>query len=397
MKNDINIQVQLGKINDTQKVLDYPPQMFSFSIEESIYSVIPTASITMQDILGVGIETLVFEKGNEIEILAKSENARISNTFVVTNYSTSPNTGSAFNPDVNLLLAHKILNSQTEKSAVYTGRISNILRTVFKEYSFTPLSNDTGNSADWYQLNETDLEFLKRLTKYMYSKNANQTPFCAWLDIDNKFNIRNMSSMESTKPVAEFYVTTGGQGKNYKNIANNLTKIDDVSFNTVKNKGINQYFIDPDTGELKKETYLNSDFPKSTNKKRLQANSKELVTSNIFQLFSDTQDNGILENRKGEVINSKRMSYFTERFAFSCVTSDASLKLRAGNNIKLVSSIAGNENSVKRSPYFEGGNFVIEKKIDSWESTTGKMNTYFVVGRRLINTSPQVPAYSALD
>jgi len=396
-KNSVDFKIGLGELNSTRKQLGIDAGFFSLSIEESIYQLLPTAKITINDIAGYVFETLACQVGNEIEILLEVAKTKYKNKFTFSHYAGSPSQGNDYTPTMKLSLIHNEINKQTLSSKAYSEKtISEILKEIFPDLTFNG-STDLIRKT-WYQLNETNIDFIKRILKYSLFAESNNSPTALWIDQENKINFTSFSQLENQKKAMDFYLVASASTSDFSINLKNLTKIDDNSIQLLNKTGIEVYTIN-NKGEFSTEQFTNSDFPKikeTPDLKLLKGNSKDKVNTNILDMFADYKtsiiDRQLMEAERN---NLKKDNYFLERFLFDIPTTKKTFDLKVGSTI--IIHIKTPHNQIKESPYFYRNKFVIEKKITVWSKEAGSLHSYFIIARRSLKANKRFPVYDDLD
>lgn len=383
----------LGIRTKDDKAIPLLPNGFSFEMTDSIFSLIPTAKITMKDFTGELNEFGFLVNGLEFNPIYKIETTKISPKMVVHSYSTSPHSNpEGYSPDATLLLKHAITNNQNAISAAFDDRLSNVYRDKFAAYNLGTDINDTGNKIVWYQNMETDIQFLNRTLDNAYSMNANSSPFFAYITNDNVFHLRNANSLENGKSKKTFFLRYSENRENFFDNIFGIQKIDDGSYSHQKDKSKEVYTIDRSNGNLVTIKDVLADHPNPNQKKILVQNLGEGITSTINNLYSES-DIGLQENQKGKVINSYRQSYFTEMYTITGFLSKENLTLTSGDTIELrIASLNQKDSYCK----YISQKFVIISKTNLWNGPDNRTEFVMVIGRRSADIPASYGVYNEL-
>lgn len=98
------------------------------------------------------------------------------------------------------LLTDKAIKNVLKSRAFIKKTISEVVKEVIKDFDLTAdnkkvFVSDTEGTSDWYQLNETNYEFLKRLADMAYSSNASKSPFVTFFNNIGEFYFCSMSDL----------------------------------------------------------------------------------------------------------------------------------------------------------------------------------------------------------
>ena len=139
------------------------PQLTSFALTESIYSIVPIARFTMQDAYGHLSEYGFFTRGVDLKLEYKIAKTKISPKYTVFSYATDKETElRGFHPNINLGLKSQWFNNQDLLSTAYKNRLSSVYQQILTPFGFLFDINDTGNNTYWYRNNETPIQFIER-------------------------------------------------------------------------------------------------------------------------------------------------------------------------------------------------------------------------------------------
>ena len=373
--------------------IDIHPSLFSYNLEESIHSLLPTGKITLSNPAGIFTEGGLFINGFTLQVYLAVNKIKLSPKYTVFGYSTQPHSRpEGFSPKLELLLKHDWINKQSIKSAAYKNRLSEVYKQLLTPDGFTFDFNDTGNDAYWYQNLETQIQFIERTLENCYSMNSSESPFFAYITSDNKFHLRNASSLENQSPKKTFYLRYSEGRKNFSDNIYSIQKIDDGSFSYLNHKAKNVFTMDRTTGNLISTVDQFIAHPLQRQGKILAQDIGTNVTSNIDMSYSET-DIGLQENLKGQVINSYKKVYFLDRFTMAGIQDSDNLALRAGDTIELkVASMGGNTYNKLLSQ-----KFVIEKKVEIWDGLQSQTSFVLVLGRRTATVPSSLFVFNQLS
>lgn len=355
------------------------PSGISLQIEESIYSLLPKATIQLSDAVGEITEFAMMNKGFNFDVVYKVEDKKIQNSYTVFSNATEVNVKpEGFKPDIKIVGLQSWINSQEIKSLAFKDRLSNVYKAKASSFGFTTDINDTGNNIYWYQNLESDIDFINRTKENCFSMNSGSSPFYAYVTADKVFHLRNGNSLEQGNVKKEFIMRNLNDRSDFYNNINSLQRIDDGSFSYLKEKNKEVFTIDRTTGSLITNSDTMSSHPSPRTGKILVNNVGSEKTDIINNYYSET-DIGLQENQKGKVINSHRKTYFIEKYNMRVLLNKENLMLRAGDVVSL--KVLSMHKSGTYNNYLSQ-NFVIERKIDVYNGKEANSFCILTLGRR---------------
>ncbi len=189
--------------------LELPETNYMFTIEDSIHTFFPRASIELQDYTAEFREYLVTLAGMGWEIIYGLAGEFTGMPLMVDSDKLSSVTKNRFGGMLDFDLLHAMYNLQTRKSKKHTGKISTIIQQVMGAYGLNKLNiESTGNDDDWFQFYKRDSEFiLQNLMPFAFSNSSNESPLYSFIDLKNEFNLVSFNSMFDSTPIGEFAYT----------------------------------------------------------------------------------------------------------------------------------------------------------------------------------------------
>lgn len=373
------------KINGVDTKLE--PLHFSFSMFDSIHSLMPKLYLTIKDFSGMFQENLFQLENSLYDIAYTYDNTTIRNKYVVFDDETNNLLGvNYYAGDVSIRTIHEYSNIQEIKSKNYNNLISNIIRELIGTYNFNGTNiSATGCFTIWTQPLMTDSQFIVDiLLPNSFSNNSNKSPFFCWIDNKNNFNFKSFYEMINFKTKATLEFKPGTIINNADEITNTtILKINRIKTGSTVHKSLRQrevYRHSTTDGSLATETDYNYSYPMIQNKYMpILQNNK--LTGYKFLFNEYTQDNGLKECYQGQQINSMKEALFFERMM---ITLPLNLELNAGDliQLKLPHPLSANK---KESSIHWGGNWLIEESEHKWDMNRKQGFSEFLVSKKFID------------
>lgn len=369
--------------------IDFPlePGRTSFSINDSIYSLYNTASITVEDRTGELSEQLSFVKGTEVEIdYGIKDYAANKGKYVIVN-SHFPETGQGqpgiVSGKVEMRLKNAWYAQQEIHSRAFNDSIDSILRTLTGGVGAIrrqDISSTDGVDV-WYQPMINDAEFIENvLLPNSFSFDAPSTPFYAYITTDGVFHFKPAAAMYSANITDELEYPT--------NLTPDTTQPQKVLElrNIREDKDLERHLlnrdvfrIDTDTGRLIREDDSITDHISPSNKKFPFVADLSLKQDYVDQ----NREEPTIDERNAEIgrLNySHRPGMFIDRFI---IITPLNPKLHSGQKINLITHTAMKNDRTDESPTFTD-NYVIENAEHIWNSEQTRGFTKLIVGRKYL-------------
>jgi hypothetical protein len=370
-------------INDKSYNLD--PTYFSFSMRDNIYNLYNTGTLLLKDKTGLLQEYFETTEGAIVKIEYGNSDYLNTCTFVnkfdQINETDNPGfmTGEVF-----FHLIHEWYNEQQIRSSAYSNRISRIIRDLTNFYNFKNKDiNDTGNERTWYQPMITDAKFIEEiLLPNAFSRNADQTPFFAYITNDNVFHFRNFKSMleENVLTTVNFKINLEKVARGEESLQDTTQSVQRVhqsSDSDFKLRRRNIFRIDRDTGEMdESEDELVNHYPQNNLKTSILHDREN--TTDYFLVGFTQEETGDKESQLGRIFYSHRDALFLDKFIFF---QPFNPKLKAGGAIQLNIYSTIDEKGNKLSKHFSGRYVIIDCE-HIWDAESQKGYTKLIVGKR---------------
>ncbi len=377
-------------LNNTK--VEINPVNYSFVFKDSIHNFFSELNIQLNDISGILQEYLMTAEGNEFQIKYGRKGDSLLNGSYVVIEDQLPST---YMPDsiggkVMLRCFHDYYNYQEKISKAYTGRISNIISTIISNYNFSGSTiNDTGSSTIWYRPLLNQQEFIEDiLLPNCYSNNSKESPFFAFIDSRNNFNLRNYYSMINTSIIETLKlanITPNSLQSNNQNvtIANNIIDPDIKRLKigstiTKKFRKRNVYYRNRQTGEIENTTDYLYSYPQLSD--NLPVMNDQNLTTGIYDLIYKETNKGRLEAFKGRKINSSKDSLFLERFL---ITIPLNTNLVSGNLIEIKLPLKIQDKNTNDSLLYSG-KYLIENSQHVWDGENKRAFSQFIISRKFM-------------
>lgn len=365
--------------------VELTPRHYSFSMIDSIHSIYSRASMSVNDYTGFFQEYLGTAEGNIVELRFGVGDKMLSCPYVVTEDSNpDPDTPKGLTGRVDVNFVHEWHNRQTQSSRSYSGRISDVITQIVNEYPFEPgVVNDTSNNDFWLQGQRTQARFITDvLLKNAYSLNADGTPFYAFIDSKNRFNLRNLKSMlydakdaftyivrpASTEDPKVYYQTVMGI-RRWKRGSRKLWKLRHVQTNV----------INRDSGALDQDQVDLATGPVPNG--RLPILNDEDGTTGSAMLGYAPVTTAEQENVQGQLANLLRDGAFIDEFMLIVPFNPT---LTAGSKIRLeVPAIVEMDGEELSRQYT--GSYLIELCEHVWNGEEEQAFTKLLIGRKYVS------------
>jgi hypothetical protein len=373
------------KLNDA--LVEAVPTTFSFSMHDSIHNFFSDIIFNFSDISGVLQDLLLFSEGIKLDIKYGIKDSTIlKNTYSIINdelnstYANDTIGGSSVIKALN-----RFYDMLEIKSEAYNDRISNVIVDLMDVpgYTFADLTwNDTGNQSIWYRPLMNQKDFIEKiLLPNAYSNNAADTPFFAYIDSNNEFNLRNYYSMISTTPKEIFELKNVGADSITSTSIIGLKRMKTGSLYNKKLRNRKLYSRNTETGEMEEETDFIYNYPSgSTNHLPIK---KDDLDSDYFDLLYEETEIGKLESYWGRTISSMKDTFFLERFILTTVFNP---NLRAGDLIELRLPIKLQGNSSQLAENMSGF-YLVEDSEHIWDGIGKNARSKLIVSRKFLTIS----------
>lgn len=374
-------------INDRNFEID--PSYFSFSMRDNIFNLFNTATLSFKDKTGLFQEFFDTSEGAKVKLEFGDEDV-INTCTYVNKYDKLDTTEKIgyLTGEVDFNLINFWYNSQYKISRAHNKRISNIIRDFAGQYQFKSKDiDDTGNQRTWYQPYMTNAKFITdMLLPNCFSRNADQTPFFAFITNDNVFHFRNYKSMTDEELIGtvDFKINIDKISRGEDSFQNKTSSLKRIHQNSDKHfylRHRNLFRIDKEDGTIKDEEDHITDHPTQNNLKIPILNDEGNTID--FKLVGFTKDEtGEKENQFGRIFYDHRDSLFLDQFIF---IQPFNPKFQAGKNIQLNVYTTQNEGS-KLSKRFSSRYLIIDCE-HIWDSETQKGYTKVIIAKKYV----QVP------
>jgi len=351
------------KIDD--KALDYPPTNYTFTLQDSIHTLYPTASFYFDDVGGLFNEFLTFINGTKMEItLGLPDDFIVCPYIIIKNSIPDQASTNGFGGVTNVSLVHEYMYEQSKKSRAFKDEITNIIKRIVK-YSFKKMTLETTvNKGIWYQPFIYDTEFIiNNMLPFAYSSTAKNTPYYCFINSNNEFNfvsyqhMFNNSNIMELKLVPSAITQSVGLDSVYSVFPIQSSISDIRSFlNTT------QYSFDKNNALKIIETEI-SDYRGNNNKIPIRADLDNKTSIN--ELYSnDCNDENIENNNKGLTLDYMRNIFTLDKVILVC---NLNVKIVSGTKIKLGVPIATDNQKMESSLRYSG-EYIVERSYHSWTS-----------------------------
>lgn len=361
--NRINVSL---KLNGNESGLS--PMSFALTMFDSIYQLYPKVKLMVSDYEGFLNEYMGLVDGTKVDIAigASDDSVRTCPFIVAKNavpqQKTSSNgTGGDFETE----LIHDYYSVQFKKSRAYMNNISDIVRSIVREYSFTSVDvEDTLNSGYWYQPYLTDSEFMfNNLLPFAFSNSARNTPFFMFIDSNNNFNFKSFNTMFMENPIKELTYTTDNLAIAVSSETFSSINFSQVEMSKLKPLFNTEYYNYDSSGNVTSDNDVVTDYL-STSQGKYPVIGDSSNPTNLCSLYDyDFDADDTESNNDGYRINLHKDVISPDKIIINTVLDK---DLVCGNtvrvNMPMVDSNATTDTSLRNS-----GLYLIESSYHIWD------------------------------
>ena len=170
----------VNKIYIQEALAEFGTGSYSFTMKDSIYHFFNKGIFRINDLYSLLYEHGIFFNGVPIKIEYGSSSKFIRGVYGVNcNQLEKITTPGHIAGDVEVELISDNFFKESIKSFAYTGRISDIINQLMKDFKFTEMNiSETGNDKTWQRPNLSESEFITQiLLENAYSVTYPSTPF----------------------------------------------------------------------------------------------------------------------------------------------------------------------------------------------------------------------------
>jgi len=273
------------------------------------------------------------------------------------------------------------------KSKSYNMNISDIVRLIISQYeiaNFVPSFkiSSTSNFDKWYQVQEYDYEFIKKISKFSLNINNKNSPYYTFLNLNGDFYFYTVSDLLEQNSVFSYYLNILNDDdldstKNYSKILNYEYLMMGSSYN-VQNYNSKIYNVDKSGSYNLKKVKLDEKI--QDNKIALNKLSirKQYLNDSKSYRYYGIIDNPLQENHYKGWINSKFINSISFPYRMS-ITVMFNAKLSSGKIIELYVNSTNNNKNNKAYEY--SGNWLILECTHKIDLASSKMISVLLLGK----------------
>lgn len=367
-----------------EKEFNIDPTQINFRIEYSIYSILPKAFVTINDLSAILQESLLLAPGTKIDILFGKDNkfldVRLNVDYDLIDDVQGKN---SVNGLVELPMIHRMQTLLEPISRGFEDRISNVVRTVLDAHKneFNDIVvNDTENDEVWLQPYVNDFQFIDGiLRERASSRNSKNTPFFNFIDEHNNFQFRNYKSMLGTNErlILEYREVT--ERSSEEDNSGNIIKVLDLArkhksyLENLRDYKRHDYYIDEDTGELDFVESKLGDYSDLRNIKIPMVQYKKDVSAWSFHCLDNKES---VENK---VINNSRHTINQDSFVCVC-NFNPELIVGTPITLKVYYTALNDSSSEEVSQY--SGKYLITHTKQIYDGNNGSYLSVLVIDRK---------------
>ena len=366
------------KVNGSEEVL-ISSTSFSISVKDSIYSLSPEITLTIDDIYGFYTGYRLGGYGNEwsFRLIIRGETYNYEYRSERYDISSFENSGMGLSGTLTIHMYHKIMYLPSEVKAYQGKSPDKIVSDLANILQIKKVKNDASSMLDMtyiYNPGYTPYEFIDKILLPLSSSTTDfiPNPFYAFIDAQNTLNYISLKTLWNASPVTKvlYYgnkINVDSEKETkvlyFAPFSHNYTHLDpaiDSSMCRIENQ--NGEFISVETGMNKLLAKQNLMFYKREKSVKLNMASDH---------FRDS--NGAMKDQAG-LNYALRKSYLTDK-AICSLPLD--LAYCAGKKVKVTCefNISGNEEVETYSQYY-----IIESSVHEWDSSTFTGTTKLVLG-----------------
>jgi hypothetical protein len=365
------------------------PKQFSLSINDSIYSLYNTASLTVQEPTGDSLERLLYVKGSPVTIDYGIKDRTVNKASYVVTRSTVPDstgTPGIVSGDIEVALKGAWYAEQQLRSRAYEDSIGAIINSITgntSAFNGTDVLSTDGVDT-WYQPLVNDAAFVQHiLLPNAFSYDSASTPFYAYTTHDGVFRFRHASAMYQSSLVDElnYPVYIRQQDSTPQTILSlkYIREREDVE-RPLRNRWV--FRTDTDNGSVVQADDLITD--------HLQPGINKLPFIADLGLKTGYIDLGreelTVDERNaelGRIAHAQRAGMFIDRLV---VLLPLNPKLHSGQRVKITTYTSKEKDRSTESPTFTD-DYIIENSEHIWNGEQGRGFTKLIVGRKYIKSS----------
>lgn len=371
-----------------------PGVIININLMDSVFDYFPNMDILLKDGGTFFSEKHFYSEFIDFILeLEDSNNEKIKHVFYLDQYKLPE----VHSPDIlsglNLFsLNSNFLKQDSIKSKSYRNNLSEIVRQIISNYKFPKEYPDykitnTNSFNVWYQSNEYDFQFLKKVVRYAHSPIDSYSPFISFIDLTGKFYFVTVAELFNQNPVENLYYGSLEVDEVSKKVRNDIilginfdtlgSKVNSLNYNKLLSK-INQrgeYVIENKKLEDIYNTRNRIGFNKLTIMKQFQNKERDY---NEFGIEDDViQRNLYLGWRNSLFIDTLFMYRLSIRL-------NLNLRLVSGKMVKLNIPSRDSERNNISGEY--SGNWLILESIHTIDRN-GIGTTTLLLGKSSVNVS----------
>lgn len=234
MADDVSIKFLFRTEPETFAFANYPVgYMSNLVFYDSILNYFPVMSFSLKDEAAVFSEQNLFTKflkaKTEVFDLV-NDNSNFNHDYYFSKNSIDGLLSKEYVIGVNDYQFHSYFRKQDSvKNVSHKGNIDSIVRKIMSKYIYIdrpPTLNisSTSNFDTWYQIKENDYEFIKKLSKYAFNINKQNSPFITFINLKGEFYFQTYSEMIDQKPVDTYILTKDEDSTLEKTLGRNYIK-----------------------------------------------------------------------------------------------------------------------------------------------------------------------------
>ncbi len=347
-----------------------------FQIKDSIHKLLPEVSMTISDMTGTYIDSLVFLEGSEFGIKYKNEESesQLNLKLVLNKYELSKlGRLGIINGEFRIKFEHFWYGQSRILSSAFNNDIESIIKILARQFP-SKLDIEPCNNGDriLYCPMKTDLEFLNSLKYIAKSRSNPNSIYFIFIRSDNTLIFRTYESLYNKKPIASLSYKTQNSGMTKESILD-IRPFNVGLENTMRARNIRTILKNKDgTFEASNIKVIDN----NTQIKTPSIGDSSLETDFNFIDYSldlKLDDDNI---KDAHINNSIRESYFYEKFYIKLILNT---DIQSGETVDIKVDI--NTESGQEEAIYLSGKYLVEESIHSWSRAQNSGFTEIIISR----------------
>lgn len=396
-----NLKTSNPKVEGLDKLFDQEANFWQrVYMKDSMNAYFPYLEVIIADFTTIVSEVVFFVEG--IELTAKlvknseepNEEILEHDFFWSEHQMQNPRGEGKITGDTLLLFLSRHRKDDLPKSRSFNGTIESVIQQVAatqkSSFSKTVISA-TGNNDYWYQTNERDSQFVQMLGETAFSQSSDQSPFYAFINLQNEFYFSTVEDLFKQQPVETFKLIKHQVEEGFTQVVPTPTTIMHFEFMyggfPTNSLNYNRRIFNTDTNgdPLFEDSKLENHLTRTTNKNSTRKGKFTLRSQDIPKNASGISYYGIKnstdsDNFKGYRNNLCRDSALAYRMTIRLPYND---KIAAGRIIRTEIDSYDEGKAGGLSPEYSGDWVVLESEV--LFGVTGQPWTQAVIAKSTID------------